>query len=104
MKTHFYMKNLEMLIQNSVITQSQFQDRDQENILGYSIGNLNGITIMVMGGSWSFQDKNGPFFYGCDRYINQSQQAAYSARIMFIPTKNAIYDANITKWTQRMGG
>lgn len=70
----------------------------------YTSGRLNGTAILVVGGSWSFQDKNGPFFYACDKYINQSSQPGYGARLMFIPTKNSIYNANKAKWEQHRGG
>lgn len=70
----------------------------------YTLERLSGTTVLTVGGAWYFQDKNGPFFYACDRYLNQSSQAGYSARLMFIPTKNSTYDANKQKWIQYMGG
>ena len=65
---------------------------------------LMGIRCAVIGGSWSFKEQSGAFAYGCDRSIAESSRATYGTRIMFIPTKNSIYNNNITKWRQHYGG
>lgn len=66
--------------------------------------NLNGINSIAIGGAWYANTYNGPFYYACDRNIDESSRSTFGARIMFIPTKNSIYNANITKWQQKMGG
>lgn len=70
---------------------------------GWYTQNLSTIHIVVVGGSWSFGDSNGPFYYGCDKNPNDTTYKSYGARLMFIPTKNTIYDANIAKWENTMG-
>lgn len=70
----------------------------------YTSTTLNGILLATIGGAWSFQEKNGLFFYGCDHLSSESSQHSYGARLMFKPTKNNIYNANIEKWLQYMGG
>ena len=65
---------------------------------------LNGETIMVAGGSWSFEEGVGPFSYGCDQAPANSAQKSYGARIMYKPTKNSTYTANIAAWTAKMEG
>lgn len=64
---------------------------------GWFDKNLNGNRAVVCGGSWTFGDSNGPFYYGCDKLPNDTSYKSYGARLMFIPTKNAIYNANIAK-------
>lgn len=65
---------------------------------------LMSVRCAVIGGSWAFKEQSGAFAYGCDRSITESSRATYGARIMFIPTKNNIYSANINKWKQHYGG
>ena len=65
---------------------------------------LNGETIMVAGGSWSFEEGVGPFNYGFDQAPENSAQKSYGARIMYKPTKNSTYTANIAAWTAKMEG
>ena len=65
---------------------------------------LMGIRCAVVGGSWSFKEQSGPFAYGCDRSIVESNKSTYGARLMYIPTKNTIYNANISKWQAKYGG
>lgn len=64
--------------------------------------NLTETEIMVIGGSCGFLESNGPFSYGGDRNLQQSAMHNYNARLMYIPTKNNIYEANITKWNNMM--
>ncbi len=66
--------------------------------------NLNGINAVALGGGWYADLYNGPFYYGCDRSIQETSRTTYGAHIMFIPTKNNIYTANINKWQQKNGG
>jgi hypothetical protein len=65
--------------------------------------NLNGINEAVVGGSWSFKDYNGPFCYAFDKSMGTAIKS-YGAKLMFIPTKNTIYEANRNAWLQRVGG
>lgn len=65
---------------------------------------LNGINAVALGGGWYADSYNGPFYYGCDRSISQTSRTTYGAHIMFIPTKNTIYNNNIAKWQLKTGG
>lgn len=67
---------------------------------GWFVGNLSGIKAVVHGGGWSFKDSDGLFYYGCDVAPNDTTQKSYGARLLYIPTKNAIYTANIAKWQE----
>lgn len=71
---------------------------------GWFIQDLNSVRMVVIGGSWSFGDSNGPFYYGCDKVPTDSTYKAYGTRLIYIPTKNATYNNNITKWEQYIGG
>lgn len=66
--------------------------------------NLNGVTTLVTGGAFSFKEECGPFIYGGDRTANETARNNYGAKLMYIPTKNDIYTANIAKWNEYMGG
>ena len=57
--------------------------------------------IVAVGGKWNFEEQNGPFAYAFDQ--NNSSQKSYGARLMFKPTKNNIYTANIAAWAAKMG-
>lgn len=63
---------------------------------------LNGINCAVLGGTWESDTEAGPFYYGCDREINY-YKFSFGANLMFVPTKNDIYTANINKWNSKMG-
>lgn len=63
----------------------------------WTTNNLNGTNMAMAGGAWSFGDSCGPFYYAFDKNIEESARA-YSARLMFIPEKNAIYLANVQKF------
>ena len=67
-------------------------------------GNLAGYRIAGIGGSYSFKESNGLFYYACDRSSSDSARPNYGANLMFIPTKNSIYTANIQKWNSKIGG
>lgn len=69
---------------------------------GWFDSNLTGIRMVVHGGGWSFEESDGPFYYGCDKQPNDSTYKSYGARLMFIPTKNNIYTNNITKWQEKV--
>lgn len=60
--------------------------------------------ILAVGGSYALQENNGPFYYAADRNVSESARPNYGARLMFIPTINNIYNANIEKWNIKMGG
>ena len=59
--------------------------------------NLNGTRMALVGGVWSYGDACGPFYYAFDSEAT-SYTRSYNARLMFIPTKNAIYTANIAAY------
>ena len=60
--------------------------------------------ILAVGGSYNLQENDGPFYYAADRNVSDSARHNYNARLMFIPTKNSIYNSNIEKWTAKMEG
>ena len=64
---------------------------------------LNGACSMSFGGDWLFAQKNGMFFYACDRDMNYSA-ATFGARLVFMPTKNNIHDNNYALWRSKVGG
>lgn len=64
---------------------------------------LSHINGAIAGGSWYIEEKNGMFVYGLDQNIGFKSRVI-SARLMFIPTKNSIYEANIKKWRTLVGG
>lgn len=68
----------------------------------WAVQELDGINITAAGGSWSFNTNNGPFYYGCDRNSNYYSNS-FNPRLMFIPTKNNIYNANYNGWLAKMG-
>ena len=70
----------------------------------WTVANLNGTVVVATGGSYGFKEECGPFYYAADRPANDTARYNYGAKIMFIPTKNNIYNANINKWNQYMGG
>lgn len=73
---------------------------------GWFDQNLSGIRAVATGGGYSFGESDGPFYYACDKAPNDTTYNSYGARLMFIPTKNETYTANIAKWQQvmNMGG
>lgn len=66
-------------------------------------GQLNGTNLLSVGGLYSSGDNAGPFNYGADIDIKTTLRY-FNGRIMFVPTKNATYEANINKWRQHYGG
>ena len=70
----------------------------------WTVGNLNGTMIMATGGSFGYTEDCGPFYYAADRNTQTCARNNYGAKLLFVPTKNEIYNANIVKWTTKMGG
>ena len=70
----------------------------------FTVANLNATVVLVIGGAFGFKEECGPFYYGADRSLNESARNNYGARLLYIPTKNATYTANIAKWNTYMGG
>ena len=70
----------------------------------WTVGNLNGTMILATGGSFGFKEECGPFYYAADRNTEASARNNYGAKLLYIPTKNATYTANIAKWNTHMGG
>ena len=70
----------------------------------WTVGNLNGSVILATGGSYGQKDSCGPFYYAADRAAQDSARYNYGAKLLYIPTKNTNYTANITKWQAHMGG
>lgn len=69
----------------------------------YTINNLNGTHALMNGGHCGLKEKDGLFCYAGD--INTAEAGrSYSAKLMFVPTKNTIYENNIASWTAKMGG
>jgi hypothetical protein len=69
----------------------------------WTINNLNGTHMILNGGHYAFKEKDGLFCYAGDANP-ASYNRAYSAKLMFIPKKNNIYNTNIAEWTAKMGG
>ena len=70
----------------------------------WATNGLNGVNILASGGSYGYTDECGMFYYAADRAVNESARVNYGAKLLFIPTKNATYTANIAKWNTYMGG
>ena len=70
----------------------------------WAVPNLNGAMIVATGGSFGYKEACGPFYYAADRTAQDSARINYGAKLLYIPTKNAIYEANIAKWNTYMGG
>lgn len=70
----------------------------------WTVANLNNKMILATGGSFGFKDECGPFYYAADRSESASARNNYGAKLLYIPTKNSTYTANINKWNTYMGG
>lgn len=68
----------------------------------WTSANLNGINRVAYGGAWQFGQSQGPYYYAFDQVIDDTARSL-SARLMFIPSQNAIYTSNIAKWRARWG-
>lgn len=66
-------------------------------------GNLNGINMATIGGAWLHQEYAGPFCYSFESQTNRGYRTI-GAKLMFIPSKNSIYEANYSNWLRRTGG
>ena len=69
----------------------------------WSAGNLSGVNVLTMGGAWNHKEYAGPFCFGCDNQITSAYRGV-GAKLMFIPSKNSIYEANYSNWLRRTGG
>lgn len=64
--------------------------------------NLSGVNMMAIGGNWRHGESEGMFFYACDQAMD-AELFAFGASTMFIPTKNATYTSNVSKWATLTG-
>lgn len=69
----------------------------------WTMTNFTTPSVVGIGGTWSFDTNDGPFYYGCDRGYDYSS-TSYNARLMCIPTENITYNTNYQKWLTKMGG
>lgn len=69
----------------------------------WTLSSLNGENIVAIGGYYTSKEAAGPFNYSCDMKKSMNINHA-NGRLMFTPTKNSIYEANIAKWKIRFGG
>jgi len=69
----------------------------------WTMTNFNVPSIIGIGGTYSFDMYDGPFYYSCDRGYNY-YSTSYNARLMYIPTKNSTYNTNYQNWHTKMGG
>ena len=69
----------------------------------WTISSLNGTNKVMIGGHSSSNQGAGFFDYECDTALTAKINKT-NARIMFVPTKNEIYNNNISKWQQHYGG
>lgn len=70
----------------------------------WTVANLNGTMILAAGGSFGYKEDCGAFYYAADRNLETCARNNYGAKLLFVPTKNNIYTANIAKWNNHMGG
>ena len=69
----------------------------------WATSNLNAINAVLSGGYWNSGLEAGSFYYSCDKEITQSSRN-FGARLIFIPQKNSIYEANLNAWNNKFGG
>ena len=73
--------------------------------VGDTYWGINGIgshiNVACIGGQNYQKDQCGLFNYACDRYITDARNS-HTARLMFIPTINSIYQANLTSFNATM--
>ena len=65
-------------------------------------GRFNGIRELAVGGRWDSKNEAGPFDYAFDIGY-ETPICGQNARAMFIPPKDATYEANVQKWKNKMG-
>ena len=63
----------------------------------WTMNALNGENLIAIGGVYNSGDGAGLFHYGADIGIRTAIRS-FNGRIMFTPTKDEIYTANIAKW------
>ena len=69
----------------------------------WTTSNLNGTNVVSIGGTWLFAQKNGLFYYACDKNMDNFA-APFSARLVYIPRKNTIHNNNVALWQSKIGG
>lgn len=69
----------------------------------WAVANLNTVNAILVGGYWNSGAEGGPFYYGCDKEVSRTSRN-FGARLIFIPEKNSIYEANLNTWTRKFGG
>ena len=69
----------------------------------WTAANLNGERMLAVGGFFNSGETGGPFTYNTEADIGAVIKNS-NARLMYIPTKNDIYTANIAKWQAHYGG
>ena len=69
----------------------------------YSLSQLDGTYALMNGGQYVQKEKDGLFCYAGDIPPTQAGRS-YGASLMFVPTKNTIYENNITSWETKVGG
>jgi hypothetical protein len=68
----------------------------------WTTNNLNGTNLFAVGGAINSGEGAGIFHYSADISIT-SNPRNFNGRIMYVPTKNSIYQANIEKWHEHYG-
>jgi len=69
----------------------------------WTITNYNQISVVAIGGSYTGNSNNGIFYYAGDHEYTYNSNT-YGTAIMFVPTKNTIYNNNYNAWLTKMGG
>lgn len=69
----------------------------------WTLSNLNDETLVSVGGYYTAKEAAGAFNYACDMKKSMNLNHA-NGRLMFTPSKNSIYEANIAKWKAHFGG
>jgi len=67
------------------------------------VSDLDEMNTLIVGGSATGKDYAGPFCYGADN-VSTVRGRATGARLMFIPQKNSIYEANYESWLAKWEG
>ena len=65
--------------------------------------NVNKIQSMAFGGDWLFTQRNGMFFYACDRDMDYAA-STFGARLVYMPLKDSVHDTNYALWRNKVGG
>ena len=68
----------------------------------YITENLNGYRIALLGGSWSYWDNAGGFYWYLDNGVGHRYRT-FGGRLVYVPTRDsATYTAAIEAWKQKM--